>query len=258
MLRRRNPLAKIAGPAPAMAFLVLTRDPWTPGVFLAATGLLLAVASGIGAARLLRFAAVGAAAAVVMTASLSLFVAPARGAGTAVMVELGPFVVTGGQVGSGAATALRMLALLALVLVGGLTTEGPDLVRALVAQLRMPYRVGYAALAAYRFVPRFGHELATIRAAHRVRGVVDSGPLRRVREAGRVAVPLLAGGIRHAERVALAMDARAFGAHPQRTERRLLRFTPADTAFVVGFWAVSVALVLLVVRWGLLAPLVVV
>ena len=31
-------------------------------------------------------------------------------------------------------------------------------------------------------------------------------------------MPLLAGAIRHAERVALAMDARAFGAHPDRTE----------------------------------------
>jgi hypothetical protein len=45
-------------------------------------------------------------------------------------------------------------------------------------------------------------------------------------------VPLLAGAIRHAERVALAMDARAFGAHPDRTERHLVpcaRATPCSS-----------------------------
>ena len=57
-----------------------------------------------------------------------------------------------------------------LSLIAGLTTTGPDLVRATVQQLRVPYRIGYTALAAFRFVPRFGHELEVIRQAHRVRG----------------------------------------------------------------------------------------
>ena len=54
-------------------------------------------------------------------------------------------------------------------------------------------------------------------------------------------VPLLAGAIRHAERVALAMDARAFGAHPDRTERYLVPWRRRDTAFAVVLWAVSAA-----------------
>ncbi|MFT4229718.1 MAG: energy-coupling factor transporter transmembrane component T, partial [Microbacterium sp.] len=55
-------------------------------------------------------------------------------------------------------------------------------------------------------------------------------------------VPLLAGAIRHAERVALAMDARAFGAHPTRTERYPVPFRTRDVVFAVLFWAVSAAL----------------
>jgi energy-coupling factor transport system permease protein len=53
------------------------------------------------------------------------------------------------------------------------------------------------------------------------------------------AIPLLASGIRHAERVALAMDARAFGAHPTRTERVVSRWRVRDTVFVVLFLAAS-------------------
>jgi len=45
----------------------------------------------------------------------------------------------------------------------------------------------------------------------------------------------MAGAIRHAERVALAMDSRAFGAHPTRTERHLVPWHPRDTAFLVVF-----------------------
>ena len=120
----------------------------------------------------------------------------------------------------GLATALRIAAILMLSLIAGLTTTGPELVRALVQNLRVPYRIGYTALAALRFVPRFGHELEVIRAAHRVRGTDGGrGPFAAVRRAVGYAIPLLASAIRHAERVALAMDARAFGAHPTRTER---------------------------------------
>ena len=128
-----------------------------------------------------------------------------------------------------------------LSLLAGLTTTGPEFVRALVQNLRVPYRLGYTALAALRFVPRFGHELEVIRAAHRVRGTDGGrGPIAAVRRTISTAIPLLASAIRHAERVALAMDARAFGAHATRTERIISRWRPRDTVFVISFWLVSV------------------
>ena len=102
--------------------------------------------------------------------------------------------------------------------------------------LRVPYRIGYTALAALRFVPRFRHELEVIRAAHRVRGTDGGRRSRSPRCAARsgIAIPLLASAIRHAERVALAMDARAFGAHPTRTERAVSRWRARDTVFVAA------------------------
>ena len=119
-------------------------------------------------------------------------------------------------------------------------------------QLHLPYRVGYTALAAFRFVPRFRYELDVIRQAHRVRGTHGGrGPIAAVSRWFGYMVPLLASAIRHAERVALAMDARAFGAYPDRTERHLVPFRARDTVFTIAFWAVSAALLWLLFPWGL-------
>ena len=113
------------------------------------------------------------------------------------------------------------------------------------------------ALAAYRFVPRFGYELSVIRAAHRVRGHGFAGfwggrgPVARLIRGWGYIVPLLASGIRHAERVALSMDARAFGAHPTRTERHLAPWRVRDTVFIVGMLAASVALFAATFPWQL-------
>jgi energy-coupling factor transport system permease protein len=169
-----------------------------------------------------------------------------------VVWQLGGWTMYGGALAVGFATGLRLSAIVALTLIVGLSTTGPDLVRATVQQLRVPYRVGYTALAAFRFVPRFGHELDVIRQAHRVRGAHGGrGPFAAIARWFGYVVPLLAGAIRHAERVALAMDARAFGAHADRTERYLVPWRVRDTVFVIAFWAVSAAVFAALFPWGL-------
>jgi energy-coupling factor transport system permease protein len=166
--------------------------------------------------------------------------------------QIGGWTMYGGALEVGFATGLRLAAIVALTLIAGLSTTGPDLVRATVQQLRVPYRIGYTALAAFRFVPRFGHELDVIRQAHRVRGAHGGhGPFAAVARWFGYVVPLLAGAIRHAERVALAMDARAFGAHSDRTERHLVPWRTRDTAFSVAFVAVSAVLLWALFPWGL-------
>jgi energy-coupling factor transport system permease protein len=64
-------------------------------------------------------------------------------------------------------------------------------------------------------------------------------------------VPLMAGAIRHAERVALAMDARAFGAYPDRTERHLVPFRARDVVFIALFLLASAAVFVVFAPWGL-------
>lgn len=247
-----NPLAKLAAPLPAMVLLVFVRDAATPAAFVALAYVVLLV--GVDFTR--RLAAILLLAlplsALAIGFGFALWTDASRVDQSVVVWQIGSWTMYGGALEVGLATGLRLSAIVALTLIAGLSTTGPDLVRATVQQLRVPYRIGYTALAAFRFVPRFGHELDVIRQAHRVRGAHGGrGPFAATARWFGYVVPLLAGAIRHAERVALAMDARAFGAHPDRTERYLVPWRVRDTVFVVAFWAVSAALFAVSYPWGL-------
>jgi energy-coupling factor transport system permease protein len=245
-----NPLAKLAAPLPAMVVLVFVRDLITPLVFVALAYVLVLV----GARLTVRLALVLAVALPigigVLGLGMSVWTDPARVDATVPVVSVGPWTLYEGALVVGFATALRLAAIVSLALAAGVTTSGPDLVRATVQQLRVPYRIGYTALAAFRFVPRFSHELDVIRQAHRVRGSHGGrGPFAALARWWGYIVPLLAGAIRHAERVALAMDARAFGAYPDRTERHLVPFRRRDVVFVVAMWIVSAAILIALFPW---------
>lgn len=251
-LHALNPLSKIAAVAPAMLLLITVRDLATPASFLVLSYALILVGARMTrrvAALLFLAVPLGVLA---IGLGFSLWVDAARVDDTAPLLQIGEWTLFTGAVQIGFATALRLAAILGLALISGLTTNGPDLVRAGIQQLRVPYRIGYTALAAYRFVPRFGHELAVIRAAHRVRGHHGGrGPFARIARGWGYIVPLLAGAIRHAERVALAMDSRAFGAHATRTERHLVPFRTRDVVFIVLMLAASAAIFIPLFPWQL-------
>ncbi|MFV0319195.1 MAG: energy-coupling factor transporter transmembrane component T family protein [Microbacterium sp.] len=245
-LYRLNPLAKLAAPLPAMVLLVFVRDLATPIAFFVLAYVLLVVGAHLSG-RMLVFLAVAVPAAIaVLGVAFALWTDASRIDHSVVVLQLGEWTLYGAALHTGFATGLRLGAILALSLIPGLTTNGPDLVRALIQHLRVPYRIGYTAMAAFRFVPRFRHELEVIRAAHRVRGAHGGrGPFAAIARGVGYVVPLLAGAIRHAERVALSMDARAFGAYPTRTERYPVPFRARDIVFILLFWAVSAALFVL-------------
>jgi energy-coupling factor transport system permease protein len=239
-LHRLNPLSKIAAPLPAMAVLLFTRDVATPLVFCAIALAVLMIGAHLEARVLVLLLVAIPIVVAVMSVSFGIWADPSAAGDQSLIFRAGPIRFTVGAWLVGLATALRLTAIVLLALVGGLTSTGPDLVRSLVQQLRVPYRLGYTALAAFRFVPRFGHELEVIRQAHRVRGISDGrGPIAWLGRTAGYVVPLLASAIRHAERVALAMDSRAFGAHPTRTERYTIPFRARDWVFIGVFWAVT-------------------
>jgi energy-coupling factor transport system permease protein len=247
-----NPLVKLLAPVPAMVLLVFVRDAATPLSFLALSYALLLL--GVHLTRQVAavlFLAIPASI-VLIGISFSVWTDAAKVDHTSVVLQIGTWTLYGGALEVGFASALRITAIIALALIAGLSTTGPDLVRASVQQLRVPYRIGYTALAAFRFVPRFGHELEVIRQAHRVRGAHGGrGPISAIARWTGYIVPLLAGAIRHAERVALAMDARAFGAYPDRTERHVVSFRARDVVFAILFLAASAAIFACWFPWGL-------
>lgn len=246
-----NPLAKLAAALPSMLLLVFTRDLATPAAFLVLAYAVLLVGARLTARSALVAFGVLPVFVLVVGVGFTLWTDASRLPPSAPLLHIGSYTLYGAAVAVGFATALRLAAIVALALIAGLTTTGPDLARALVQNLRVPYRIGYTAIAAFRFVPRFSHELDVIRAAHRVRGAGRGrGPIAAVRRRTGYVVPLLAGGIRHAERMALAMDARAFGAYPTRTERHLVPMRARDAVFVGAMWVVTAGLLWTFYPWG--------
>lgn len=245
LLARLNPVAKLLAAAPLMfGALALGSVPALVGL-AAWAWLVLAAGSGAGWRRLAGILTTTAVAVTVFAVSVGAWIAPERVSDHTVLWQIGGWAFERGQWMFGLVVTLKVAVIAMASLVPGLTTTGSDTVRGLVRWAHLPYRFGYTALAAMRFVPRIGHSLEQIRKAHRVRGIsAGRGPVAALRRGVGYALPLLADGIRHAERVALSMDARAFGAEPSRTERYDLPWRWCDWAFVLGFWGVAVALLL--------------
>lgn len=256
-LHRLNPLSKALAALPVLTFVALTTDPWTPLAFILLTVWIVCALGRIPLRRLLRILAPPAALMIGFVLIYPLVVRRELVQHTPLLFSLGPIQVYQGGLRFGVATALRVFCLITLSLPFSLTTDASDFIRALVQQWKLPYRVGYSAMAAFRFVPMLQTELSVIQAAHRVRGISDKGGLRaqydRLR---RYAVPLLATAIRQAERTALAMDGRAFGAFETRTYFKRMTFAPRDAGFVLGFWLACALIVFTLAQIGLLGPLV--
>lgn len=215
-----NPVVKVLTPAPAMLVAIGSSGATIPAA-IGGVGLLALLALGRQSARV----------------NLWLLLGPAIAVGV-LTLSFGAWT----SLSDGLETALRITAVMLLALVAGLTTDGADLVRSMIQHLKMPYRLGYAGFAAIRFVPRLQNDLDTIRAAHRVRGVASGrGPVAVAQHWSGYAVPLVAGAIRHGDRVSLAMEARAFGAHRTRTERRRVPLRARDAVF--GLAALALCLV---------------
>ncbi|HWS37475.1 MAG TPA: energy-coupling factor transporter transmembrane component T [Actinoplanes sp.] len=221
-LRSYNPVVKVLAPVPAMVVAGLSRDLWTPAA-LTVIALVMLLALGRLRGRVLFWTLAGPPLLVaLLTLSFGVWADQSKVGGWSGAFEVG------------LATGLRVAAVLTLALIAGLTTEGADLVRSMITHLRMPYRIGYAGFAAMRFVPRFRDDLEIIRLAHRVRGAgTGRGPVATARRYSGYVVPLLAGAMRHGDRVSLAMEARGFGAYPARTERRRVPMRARDAVLAV-------------------------
>jgi len=140
------------------------------------------------------------------------------------------------------ASALRIYTIILSTLVFVRSTDPRELAIALVTQMHVPYRIAYAFFIALRIIPTIEEEIKTIRAAQLVRGVTRKGGLAgRIGEAKRYAMPLLVGSLRRAGMMVMSMEARAFGAYPQRTFVEAPRMTPVGIAICLAMLALIVA-----------------
>jgi len=236
-LGRANPLAKLG-----VAFLWLLGLAFTtrhlPPVVITAVALAAGIVLGrIRAGDLARALAPLWIVAGVVVFNNIVFGAPNTNPAATELARIGPLRVTAEAVSTATAVGLRVLAIASVGAVFALTTEPTRLVDALVQQARVPERFAYGALAAYQAIPRFADDLTTLRQARRIRGLRGGWH-------PRLLLGLLVLAIRHGDRVALSMDARAFGSGP-RSRFRIAGWSAIDVALGSGSLAVLVAAIAL-------------
>jgi energy-coupling factor transport system permease protein len=152
------------------------------------------------------------------------------------LFRLGPLRITEEAVAAAGGLAARVGAIVSVGAVFALTTDATFLIDSLVQLARVSPRFAYGTLAAYQAVPRLIEDLGTLRAARRLRGLREWQP--------RLIIGLLVRAIRHADQLAIAMDARGFGAGPRSTYRPV-RWTLLDA--IVGAAALVVLVAALLV-----------
>jgi energy-coupling factor transporter transmembrane protein EcfT len=237
VLGRTSPLVKLGVALLWLVGLAFTRDPRPPLVLAAlalAAGLIL---GRIPAGRLVLALAPLTLTAVGIAVFNTLFSASNTDPAATELVRILSWRIVAEAVAAGVGLGCRILAIVAVGVVFGLTTDSTRLVDSLVRQGRVPDRFAYGALAAYQAIPRFAEDLLTLRQARRIRGLRGSWH-------PRLLVGLLVLAIRHGDRLALAMDARAFGSGP-RTWYRPLAWGWLDAVVgVVGVLALAGALAL--------------
>jgi energy-coupling factor transport system permease protein len=145
---------------------------------------------------------------------------------SAELARLGPLRLTEPAVLGGLGLTARIVAIAVIGVVFSQTTDSTRLVDSLVQQARTPERFAYGALAAYQAIPRLSLDLTTLRQARRIRGLPGTWH-------PRLLVSLLVLAIRHADRLALAMDARGFGSGP-RSRYRVVGWSWWDAIAVVA------------------------
>lgn len=157
----------------------------------------------------------------------------------------------------GGGMALRLFLLVLATSLLSLTTS-PILLTDAVEKLLSPFRrlgvpsheLAMVSTIALRFVPTLALETERIMKAQLARGANfdRGGPLARARALVPVLVPLFVSAFRHAEDLAVAMEARCYRGGEGRTRLRELRFTGTDLVATLAGLAFLAGLVLLD-RW---------
>ena len=161
---------------------------------------------------------------------------------------LGPVSVTREGLTFGAVSAGRLLVAFSASILLLFTTLADDLLEALVAR-GVSHRIACVVLSSVQMVPRLQSRAGAILEAQQARGLEIGGSLlRRARALVPLAGPLLLGSLIDVRERTFALEARAFGARPDRTAYRVVPDPAVDrvlrwliAAAAAGVVAVAIA-----------------
>jgi energy-coupling factor transport system permease protein len=142
----------------------------------------------------------------------------------------------------GLSTGLKLSATITASVVWLSTTRNEEIATGLI-RMGVPYRMAFAFSAALRMVPTFVGAGATIIEAQKARGleVERGGLVQRMRNYLPMMVPVFAAALRSAHQMAMALEAKGFGAQRHRTYLLQLRMRGSDWLAVCVAVAAMVA-----------------
>ena len=151
------------------------------------------------------------------------------------LVHLGPLFVSRASLEYGFGRGIKLAELLATSVLFLSTTKVEEFAFGL-AQMGVPYRVGFAITLSFRLVPLFIDSALTVVQAQTLRGYdFESGSLiTRVRRYVPVTVPVFMGALRKANNMAMALEARGFGYSERPTSYVHYEMGLLDFAVLIG------------------------
>ena len=153
-------------------------------------------------------------------------------AGGDVIFTFGWMTLTTGGLQTGLSIMFRSLCFLMMSMMFIFTTDTTQLMMSFIHQCKLPPKFAYGIIAGYRFLPVFQHEFQLLQKAHQIRGVGRlKGIKGKIHQFQRYSIPLLANGIRKAERVAIAMESKGFTGDRNRTYYHRTYVTARDWIF---------------------------
>jgi energy-coupling factor transport system permease protein len=222
-LHRRNPVTKLM----ALLWVILAAFLLPPPALVGLVLLVACMAASVGllgaVARSLRVPALLFASILLVNA---FFYPGAKDA----LASFGPLAVTREGLTFGVVSAGRLLVAFSASILFLFTTLADDLLEGLVER-GASHRIAFVILSSVQMVPRLADRAGAILEAQQARGLNVGGSLpSRARALVPLAGPLLLGSLIDVRERTFALEARAFGARPNRTAYRLVADPPLDRA----------------------------
>ncbi|WKY43650.1 energy-coupling factor transporter transmembrane component T [Eubacteriaceae bacterium ES2] len=163
---------------------------------------------------------------------------------TTIILELhGLSILTQKGIEMGIQTFVRMLVIMTSGVIMS-TSNYRDTIQGLV-QWKVPYKIAFMSALSLRFIPIFMEEFQESIIALQLKGVdlkkIPFGKKNRLYVY--LITPIIMSSLKHAEEIAIAMEARAFGAYQQRVEYLVLTLKSYDYLVMISSVLLSVVYV---------------
>lgn len=251
-LHRRSAVPKLVWLVAALAFSLAALNP-VPLLLVTAGACALGVSAGVGHHLWRAMRVLGPLAASILV--LQVAAPGACAAGCLEVARLGTAPVTAEALARGVSYVSRILAMETVAVVMLVTTRPSDLFGAL-RRLHVPHPVALMLATTMQLVPELQRELGIVLDAQRARGLRATG----IRALAPAMLPVFVGAFERVGRLAIAMEARGYGAAVTRTSYRTDGFSASDRALAwVGAAAGAIGVPAGLLLWGAasVAPLIV-